>query len=487
MAITYLSGERIQGLSYTAASSATHAVSTTSGSVATAGTKSSRAQECGFRVNAGHALVGKRPITITIGVFRASGLTSGVMKIAWRRASDSDGTGTALVDSATVNNSTLSVGDYGGGNYNWGDVTFTFPSGAETIEAGDYFLTNATVATGNDIKNKFKNANTESNIEMAEYPLNFNSNYEFVATVVYSVAAVGDAKPTNVQAGTRYEETDTRKFFRYKDEGYAAGIGSDANWTTVSNLTTNDAVTSPTGLGAKSWLFNGSSTALSMGAGGTSLFPTTSDFSMSMWWWGESFAGATNSNHNAPVIVPASGSGLNWEIGYRGEISTARTRVELSDGSNSSSTDTGGYVAHGMVDDTWYLWIYTFDASNGTGKLYKGRYGTDSNVSLSSSSGTSSCAGANNNGAYKMGDNGAEDFGNPDTGRMNDICIWNKILSSSEMHDMFNSESGSAGGTAKKATDVNKSAIRVYWDCQTGTASISNLASEAGWVEKGTA
>ena len=37
-------------------------------------------------------------------------------------------------------------------------------------------------------------------------------------------------------------------------------------------------------------------------------------------------------------------------------------------------------------------------------------------------------AGANNNGAYKMGDNGAEDFGNPDTGRMNDICIWNKIL-----------------------------------------------------------
>ena len=86
-------------------------------------------------------------------MFRSSGLTTGVIKLAWRRASDTDGSGTALEDSDTVNNSTLSVGDYSGGNYNWGTVTFNF-DGTNAIEAGDYFLTNVTVASGNDIKNR---------------------------------------------------------------------------------------------------------------------------------------------------------------------------------------------------------------------------------------------------------------------------------------------------------------------------------------------
>ena len=165
MAITYLSGQRIQGLSYTPASSESHEVSTTNGSVSTAGTKSSREQESGFRVNAGHVLVGKKPTSISMEMFRSSSLTTGVIKLAWRRASDTDGSGTALEDSDTVNNSTLSVGDYSAGNYNWGTVTFDF-DGTNAIEAGDYFLTNATVASGNDIKNKFKNANTEDNIQM---------------------------------------------------------------------------------------------------------------------------------------------------------------------------------------------------------------------------------------------------------------------------------------------------------------------------------
>ena len=218
MAIKHLDGLRIQGLSYTAGSNGSHVTSTTNGSVSTAGTKSSREQETGFRVNAGHVLVGKKPTSITMEMFRASSLTTGVIKLAWRRASDTDGSGTALEDSDTVNNSTLSVGDYSGGNYNWGTVTFNF-DGTNAIEAGDYFLTNVTVASGNDIKNKFKNANTEDNIQMCDYGasgVTFYSSNELIATINYTIPAVGDAKPTNVPVGTRYEETDTRKIFRRK-------------------------------------------------------------------------------------------------------------------------------------------------------------------------------------------------------------------------------------------------------------------------------
>ena len=163
----------------------THTISNSSGSISTAGTKSSRSQEFGFRVNAGHALIGTKPTSITMQMFRASGLSSGVIKLAWRRASDTDGTGTALEDSDNVNNSTLSVGDYGGGNYNWGTVTFNF-DGTNAIEAGDYFLSNATVATGNDIKCKFYNQNSEANIEMVEYPWNVQSGYEVTSTITYN-------------------------------------------------------------------------------------------------------------------------------------------------------------------------------------------------------------------------------------------------------------------------------------------------------------
>jgi len=292
---------------------------------------------------------------------------------------------------------------------------------------------------------------------------------------------------TNIQAGTRFEEIDTRKIFRRKDEGYAVGIGSDADWTTITSLGTNSSVTSPTGLGANSWTFNGSNTLLKMDtAGRSSLFPVASDFSISF-WQSESDQATNATSQNQPYIFPTDGSGVRWEQAYSGGLSGGRVVMEVNDGSNTCNTDSNGTQAHGLVDDDWYLWIFTFDASNGTGILYKGRYGTDSNVSQYRTSGTSSCTGAPDDSMYLLGTISSESYGNPSTGRMNDYAIWNKVLSSSEMHDMFNSESGSAGGTAKKAVDIDKTALRAYWDCQTSTAPVKNLAVGAGWVEKGTA
>ena len=295
---------------------------------------------------------------------------------------------------------------------------------------------------------------------------------------------------TNVPAGTRYEETDTRKIFRRKDEGYTASIGTDADWTTSTDMASNSSVTSPTGLGAKSWYSNGSSSVIQMDtAGRESLFPVGADFSMSIWLYFSSIASETTAQ-NAPIMFPTDGSGVRWENAWRGSGSNfGRMVMDLNDGSNSSNTDANGYTAHGMSNNTWYLWVYTFDASNGTGTLYKGEYGSgnDSNVSQYTTSGTTSCTGAPNDPNYKMIGVSSEVLGGDGNARVNDVAIWNKVLSSTEMHEMFNSASSTAGGTAKKAPDVNKTAIRAYWDCQTHTATISNAATKADWVEKGTA
>ncbi len=297
----------------------------------------------------------------------------------------------------------------------------------------------------------------------------------------------GGASNKELPAGTRFEEVDTRKIYRRFVGGYDAGIGSDADWTTITDLAMNSTVSSPTGLGTNSLVFNGSTTLLKMDTSGrSSLFPVASDFSMSF-WQSQTDQATNGTSQNQPYIMPTDGSGMRWEQAYNAGISGGRVMVDLSDGSNTCSTDANGVAAHGLVDDDWFLWIFTFDASNGTGTLYKGRYGTDSNVSQYRTSGTTSCTGAPDDSMYLMGTLSTESYGNPDEGRMNDICIWNKVLTSSEMHDMFNSGSNSAGGTAKKAPDVNKSAIRAYWDCQTATAPVKNLAAGTKWIEKGVA
>ena len=467
MAITYLSGERIQGLSYTAASSATHAVSTTSGSVATAGTKSSRAQECGFRVNAGHALVGKRPITITIGVFRASGLTSGVMKIAWRRASDSDGTGTALVDSATVNNSTLSVGDYGGGNYNWGDVTFTFPSGAETIGAGDYFLTNATVATGNDIKNKFKNANTESYIEMAEYGasgVSFNSSYEFVATVVYLVAAVGDEKQTNVPIGTRFEETDTRKIFRRK-AGVAAGLGSAADGV-VSGASNQQSDSPHANLGTYSYSFAGNSGTDKITTGLTQNLGQ--QFSVAFW-----IKFTTVSN---------------WRnIMGKGDTDNSEELIFYLDGNSSIG---GEATPHTQLDsgftpstNTWYHVVYTIDgdargggqtATSGSTLTYGGEHKTYVDGVLKNTEKTTYGDGINDFGTEPLVLGYALHSGTGDNtrrlhGKLSQTLVYNDILTQAEITALYN---GGDGVSAPSGHD-----LLAWYDFQESSGNLLNKQS----------
>lgn len=296
-----------------------------------------------------------------------------------------------------------------------------------------------------------------------------------------------DTKPTDVPDGSEFEQTDDYKSYQFYDAGYTVGIGTDADWTTITSLGTDSSVTSPTGLGANSWTFNGSSTLLKMDtADRSSLFPVASDFSISF-WQSEADQATNSTSQNQPYVFPTDGSGVRWEQAYYGGLSGGRVVMVVNDGSNTCNTDSNGAVAHGLVDDDWYLWIFTFDASNGTGTLYKGRYGTDSNVSQYTTSGTSSCTGAPDDSMYLLGTISTESYGNPSTGRMNDYAIWNKVLSSSEMHDMFNSESGSAGGTAKKAVDIDKTALRAYWDCQTATAPVRNLAKGATWTERGTA
>ena len=483
MAITYLSGQRIQGLSYTPASSESHEVSTTNGSVATAGTKSSREQESGFRVNAGHPLIGKKPTSISMEMFRASSLTTGVIKLAWRRASDTDGSGTALEDSDTVNNSTLSVGDYGAGNYNWGTVTFDF-DGTNAIEAGDYFLLNATVASGNDIKNKFKNANTEANIEMAEYGasgVSFNSGYEYVSTINYTISAVGDPKPTDVPTGSEFQEVDTRKFYQcgestvsgsglkayYKlGTNYTSSPQTEANVaSTVSGSSSSDLgsnanisiynqptqVTSgtPTNLGNANLFDGAQTTSGDYGKAGTDgnksqwdfLHNTTSKFTFNVWL---KFPDSKPENNRFLWSdAKASDSIPSFQVRSNGDPAYFRAIIANSTG-NQSVLDTDGSPQLPIpTDDAWHMYTFTWDISLGSDNFtYRVDGATSgSNYKTDSKSGNSAVNTSADTSPLFMGDEYSTSYGRLNSSTC-ELAIWNRVLTDAEITTLYQDGAG---------------------------------------------
>ena len=469
MAIKHLDGLRIQGLSYTAGSNGSHEISTTNGSVATAGTKSSRAQEFGFRVNAGHVLVGKKPTSISMEMFRASSLTTGVIKLAWRRASDTDGTGTALEDSDTVNNSTLSVGDYSGGNYNWGTVTFNF-DGTNTIEAGDYFLTNVTVASGNDIKNKFKNANTEANIEMVEYPFQVQSGYEPVATINYTISAVGDPKPINVQSGSRYEEVDTRKIFRRKigaldnttglrfqynfDEasGDVINYGSVASADlTVSNLDRDQSTPSGLGNGMNSGYGSGEYAVNTSRVNDYKFMHDGSKWSVTFWAYITQVPHSSSPTETACIgNIWTDDNGIGFTIRWAYGSSTTSCRIQTFIADGNSGMPLNDQTGDGFMPElnAWHFYCVTYDPTLGSNNLTVTRdavasgtsaqgfhQGNEDNDTYSSSNPTRRCT------YFSRWTDSAYDI--TMGGRLAQVTIWeDRILTQAEKVALYSSGNG---------------------------------------------
>jgi len=232
--------------------------------------------------------------------------------------------------------------------------------------------------------------------------------------------------------------------------GYDSGLGSDGDWTTVANLTTDNSVTTPTGLGAKSWLSNGSSTSISLSAG--QIFPVDSDLTFVCWINSnniETQAIITSDDANAYFVVflAANGAALEYIV---------------KDGIGNQS---GGESSFSFQADTWYMLACTFDATAGTTVSYVFDTTNDSKTTVKTTT-NSSCNTVATNTAWKMMYNGTETF----NGRILSPAIYNEILSSENLDSLFNSGNGATPDT------VEKDKIVCYWDSQTGTASIKNLA-----------
>ena len=278
---------------------------------------------------------------------------------------------------------------------------------------------------------------------------------------------------TNVPAGTRYEETDTRKIFRRKDDGFTVGLGdsadmaSDTGNTSVATITgQTDAPTFTT----KGW----SASSLQAYTETDALLIENDDWTISFWMNSTSFTSMGGSK--SPRLVNGRTSG---------DVNTSLL-IEGSAGNNPPSThilnaqiykDPSGAVAangsSGMVTNNWYNVVVTWTKSSGTVTFYVDYDGASSTGTVGSSTNMLLPA----SGGYWLLGSVAEQF----VGYVTDYAFWNKVLTSSERQALYNSGAGVAANT------IAKENLRVYYDCQSEPEVQKNGATPAAWVEKGTA
>jgi hypothetical protein len=114
-----------------------------------------------------------------------------------------------------------------------GGTDVTFDLTGITSPNTEWFIGCGTSATGSAPTNI--RINTSSAGDGSNYWREYNGYNDYTSqsasfTLVY-VGVSGDVKPTNVQVGSRFEETDTRKIYHYESGLKYEDDFSDDNWT----------------------------------------------------------------------------------------------------------------------------------------------------------------------------------------------------------------------------------------------------------------
>ena len=125
----------------------------------------------------------------------------------------------------------------------------------------------------------------------------------------------------------------------------------------------------------------------------------------------------------------------------------------------------GGEDSYSFDADTWYMVAGTFEASTGKTISYVFDATSGSGGALKTEA-TSDVESVATNTDWKMMGADSATF----AGRVLSPCIWNVELSSAELAELF------ADGDGVTPDTIQKDKIVCYWDSQTGTAPIANLA-----------
>jgi hypothetical protein len=225
MAITYHAGRRIQGTTSDTAPTLSQSTGGTSSSAIYFVTSSWQRTFLGQEFNTGHTLIDETINSITLTMEHNN--PNAVYKLV-------------KLDLNNVRTDLESV-DMTWVASNGGLATYKFESFTPFIlDAGDkigiYTDGVSGSNSGNWIKVEISSSDVESNANL--YQIHDTSTGDVTGDLKYTIE-YGTGKPTDVQVGSRFEETDTRKMYSYEDtlsvtQDFDSNTGHTVNQTTVN-------------------------------------------------------------------------------------------------------------------------------------------------------------------------------------------------------------------------------------------------------------
>ena len=268
-----------------------------------------------------------------------------------------------------------------------------------------------------------------------------------------------DATPTNVQDNSILVEKDTARRYwfdnTFSKTGLKAyynlnessgnlinqqttedGLGSNANGTA-----SGDPTYSVTGKVAEAISFDGVGDKFTLGttAGQWNFLHDGSDFSIS--WWQK--LNATPNETQGICGTGIGGSSIGFELAVNPSTGVLYSVIENS-GASAQITSSSGFVP--VNTTTWYHYVLTF--TSGTWNIYRDG---GNNASASSSITWSSSDHSRNMELANANANTASDRKDL-TGELDEVSIWSRVLTSSEITALYNSGTGVAVTDAKNAT-----------------------------------
>ena len=437
--VTYLSGGRIQGRSDDdlVASPVTQTPANEDASQGLGG-GGGNITKVGFLVSTGFGLVGLKVKYITIYAYKYGSPTgNGVMK--------------AYVGTTEVATSTNSfdLAGLGIGSSNWTTLKFEFTP-FTVLDDTSFMLEGGSTGDGDEVTVKAATPNEFSNIQWRRYQSgSWVSNAAVDPWLVYETTTdKSKTSITDVPAGTRYEETDTRKIFRreigaldnttglkayYKfnetegdiinQQTTGDGLGSAAD------MTISGATYSQTGKVGNALSFDGSNDYGELGSSLSqwNFLHGTGDWSMNFWLNTVAFA----SEKRVMTNVDSSET-----RGFTIRVDSS-TSIALSIKSDNGWMSNGGLALNQtMSTGTWYM--ITLVADYSASPSYQIYVNGDAEGTRSRA-----VAGSTGNAEHNM------DFarrGSENDGHINalfdEMSIWSRVLTTSEITALYASGNG---------------------------------------------
>lgn len=196
-----------------------------------------------------------------------------------------------------------------------------------------------------------------------------------------------------------------------------------------SNTLTNNSVTYGTGKINNGADFEGSSAnqSLSITDASQSGLDITSDISFSFWWKPESVGAA---EQYMVSKFPAAAGNYSYRLGYDGS-----GNINLTISNDGTSVE-NLYVSLGTINaGTWYHLVTTWKASTKTATHYK------NGSSLGTAVGAMGSI-HNGNTAFMLGNYSGSSANQGVDGFLDEVGIWNKVLTSDEVTELYNGGSG---------------------------------------------